>query len=59
MDEKCITAAFECVEYILISEEEDFFDQAKYNDWDKENWRDSNHVYAFACIALGTEPDFE
>lgn len=56
---QCSTAAFDCVDYIITSEEEDFFEQAKENGWNKDNWRESNHVYAYACMAVGTEPDFD
>lgn len=56
-------AALECVDYILDSEADDYYEQAGHNGITKENWEKKwdkiNHVYASALKAVGGTPDVE
>lgn len=51
------TAALACAEYLLETEDEDFFEQAADGKVTYENWSKSTHPYALALKAVGLKPD--
>lgn len=50
-------AALECVDYILDTEAEDYFEQAAEHGITPKNWDKLSHVFASACKAIGIKPE--
>jgi len=56
-------AALSCVDYILDSEADDYYEQAGHNGITKENWEEKwdkiHHIYSDALKAIGGTPDVD
>jgi len=50
-------AAYQCVEYILENEEEDYRDQVAERGLTEETWDDVDHVYVSALKAIKKKPN--